>query len=207
MSLKLYHCRHARSFRVLWLLREMGLEFELETMPLDRAHLASAEWARINPAGKVPVLFDGEARVCESIAAMEYLCGRHGPTPLGARPEDPDYADWLQWMHYAEAGVACYAATAAGHRAGMPEYQVSEAHLAHLLAQIDRAQGALADRLDGRAHLLDRGFSAADIAMGYTLHLIRMARIDLRPEVADYAARLAARPAFRSAAAEGKAPA
>ncbi|TYO91633.1 glutathione S-transferase family protein [Oceanicella actignis] len=204
MSLRLFHVRHSRSFRVLWLMREMGLEGEVISLPLDREWLASEEWARINPAGKVPALIDGQTRVFESIAAMEYLCGRYGPTPLAPRPADPDYGDWLQWMHYAEAGVATHVATLAGHRAGMAQYQVSDAHAAYLEDQIARAQRALAARVASGGHILARGFSAADIAMGYTLHLMRIGRVELLPEVAAYMSRLAERPHFRAAAAEGK---
>lgn len=206
MSLKLWHVRHSRSLRPLWLAKEMGVEMEVETVPNDRAHFASEEWARVNPAGKIPVLYDGDVRLAESVAIMEYLMATRGPTPLAVGPGEPDYADWLFWLHYAEAGSCAYVATYLGHVLGVEDYQVSDAHKALLERQIARAQALVADAVADRDFLLARGFTAADIAMGYTLHLTRLTKTELTPPVAAYMARLDARPAFAESLALGRRP-
>lgn len=204
MTLKLWHVRHSRSLRPLWLSWEMGLEIEVTTIPNDRTFFASDEWAKVNPAGKVPVLEDGPVRLGESVAIMQYLMGRHGPTDLDVKPADPDFPDYLFWLHYAEAGSAAYVATLLGHVVGVPEYQVSKEHEALLRRQCDRAQAIVADAVRSHPFLLVRGFSAADIAMGYTLHLMRLAKIPFRPEVAEWMTALYARPAFARALDLGK---
>ncbi len=204
MPLKLYHVRHSRSFRPLWLMLEMGLPHELETLPLDRSYFASPEWRRISPTGKVPALTDGDLLLTESCAILEYLCGRHGPTPLGATPQDADFGEWLQWIHYAEAGVARYIGPLIWSRQNDPDFAFQPGHVDYLRREIDVAQEVIVSGLEGRDHLLDRGFSAADIAMGYTLHLARLAGFELRDELAAYFDRLSQRPAFRAAAAAGR---
>lgn len=208
MTLKLWHVRHSRSLRPLWLMLEMGLEpgedFELEVVPYDRARFAGPDWAEIAPTGKVPAMTDGGARLLESVAIMQYLLATRGPTPLEPRPKDPEFADFLFWLHYAEAGTAMYLATYLGHVAGAPDYQVSQGHLDNILGQWERAQGLVAQATEGRPWLLSRGFSAADVAMGYTLHLARLAKLEPTPEVAAYRDRLAERPAFQRAMAFGK---
>lgn len=201
---KLWHVRHSRSLRPLWLAKEMGVDLEVETIPNDRAYFASEDWARINPAGKVPVLMDGETRVAESVAIMEYLMATRGPTTLAVPPGDPEFADWLFWLHYAEAGSCAYVATYLGHVLGVADYQVSDAHKALLEGQIARMQGLVAAAVADRDFLLARGFSAADVAMGYTLHLTRLTKTELTPPVAAYMARLDARPAFAEALALGR---
>ncbi|MEM1315094.1 MAG: glutathione S-transferase [Pseudomonadota bacterium] len=201
---KLWHTRHSRSLRPLWLAYEMGLELEVQTIPNDRSYFASAAWAAINPAGKVPVLHDGEARIGESIAIMQYLMARHGPTELDVAPSEAEYGAYLFWLHYAEAGSCAYIATLLGHVAGVPEYQVSDAHLALLDRQLERLQSLTAEATGGRPHLHDRGFSAADVALGYTFHLARFTKRPWRDEVQSYMDALYARPAFARAIALGK---
>ncbi|MFO7857178.1 MAG: hypothetical protein R6V44_18535, partial [Paracoccaceae bacterium] len=105
-----------------------------------------------------------------------------------------------------EAGSCAYVATYLGHVLGVEDYQVSDAHKALLERQIARAQALVADAVADRDFLLARGFTAADIAMGYTLHLTRLTRTELTPPVAAYMARLDARPAFAEALALGKRP-
>ncbi|MGM0584017.1 MAG: glutathione S-transferase family protein [Pseudomonadota bacterium] len=207
MTLTLWHVRHSRSLRPLWLMLEMGLEpgedFELVNVPFDRAYFAGPDWAEISPTGKVPVMTDGPARLPESIAMMQYLLATHGPTPLEPKTGDREFADHLFWLHYAEAGVAMYLATYLGHVAGAADYQVGEGHLKNILGQFDRAQHLIAEAVGDRPWLLARGFTAADVAMGYTLHLARLGKLELHEEVAAYRERLVARPAFQRAMSFG----
>ena len=202
--MKLWHLRHSRSLRVLWLAKEMDLPLEVEVLPHDRAYFAGPDWAKLNPTGKVPLFRDGEVSMGESVAIMQYLMARHGPTDLDVPPADPEFGDYLFWMHYAEAGAAPYAATLLGHVVGLPEYHAPEAHEAMLRAQCERAQGLVEAATADHPYLLARGFSAADIAMAYTLHLMRLAKVPFHPGVKDWMDRLYARPAFSEALSLGK---
>ena len=206
MTFKLWHSVHSRSIRPLWLAKEMGLEVEVEMAPRDREHFASDAWAEINPAGKVPAAEHEGLRFGESIAIMQYMLGRFGPSQLDVRPEEADYAPFLFWMHYAEAGSCMYVATWLGNRAGMPDYAISEGHQALCLERMARMQTLIAKATADRPWLLSKGFTAADVAMGYTLHLARLGKYELTPSVAAYLKRLRERPAFSESVALGMPP-
>ena len=100
--IELWHCRDARSFRVLWALEEMGLEYSLHSLPFPPRARAPA-YLELNPLGTIPLLRDGNTAMTESSAILQYLAVRHGPTPIGVAPEEPDYGAWLNWMCFGEA--------------------------------------------------------------------------------------------------------
>jgi glutathione S-transferase len=94
-----------RGFRVVWLLEEMGLPYRLRPVDLIAGVEDDAEFLAINPAGFIPALQDGAVTMVESIAIMEYLIARHGPTPLVPDPRDPAFALYQQFLHLGEAGL------------------------------------------------------------------------------------------------------
>jgi hypothetical protein len=99
--LRLHHLNNSRSQRVLWLLEELGLEYELVRYERDRkTMLAPARLREVHPLGKSPVLEDNDLLIAESGAILEHLVERYGPH-LAPPPEAPDRARYLQWMHYA----------------------------------------------------------------------------------------------------------
>jgi len=204
MTLKLWHAVHSRSIRPLWLAKEMGLEIEVEVIPMDRPWLAGEEWAEVNRAGRVPAAEHEGVRFGESVAIMQYMLARFGPSKLDVTPGDPEHGPFLFWLHYAEAGSCMYVATWLGARAGMDSYKVSSGHEALCLERMGRMQRLIAEATADRPWLLAKGFSAADIAMGYTLHLARLGKYELEPPVAAYMKRLRERPAFSEAVALGK---
>lgn len=79
-----FHAPRTRSLRVIWMLEEMGLPYEVRPVDFPR-HYADEEFMRLNPAGSVPVLVDGDVVISESMAIIEYLISRHGPTVLAPR--------------------------------------------------------------------------------------------------------------------------
>jgi len=100
--IRLYHCADARSFRALWALEELGLPYELELVPFPpRARVPG--YRDLNPLGTVPVMFDGEHRMTESAAIIHYLGARYGPTDLVVRPEEPTFADYMNFLVMGEA--------------------------------------------------------------------------------------------------------
>jgi glutathione S-transferase len=84
-----------RGFRVVWLLEEMRLPYRLRPVDLLRDLKDDPEFLAINPAGFIPALEDGGAVMVESIAIMQYLMARHGPTPLAPDPQDPAFPAYL----------------------------------------------------------------------------------------------------------------
>jgi len=95
-----------RGFRVVWLLEEMGLAYRLRPVDLLVGVENDAEYLAINPAGFIPAIQDGDVTMVESIAIMEYLIARYGPTPLAPAAYDPAFPAYQQFLHLGEAGLA-----------------------------------------------------------------------------------------------------
>ena len=100
--MKLYHCKGARSVRPLWTLEEMGLDYELESMPFPPRFLRDG-YTDINPVGTVPYFVDGETEMTESAGISQYLVEVYGPTDLALKPGDKEYGAWLNWLHRSDA--------------------------------------------------------------------------------------------------------
>jgi glutathione S-transferase len=207
MAITLFHSPGTRSLRVLWLLEEMGLPYDLKSKAYDGAYFASAEFRAINPMGKVPAIYDDGALIIESTAIIEYLLQRHGPSDLAVAPSDPEFGTYLQWLHMAESGMANYIAVSFGNTFGKDPYQVSEAFDAYCRFQITKALEMLEEQLAGESgdqdFLLKRGFSAADISLGYTLFFANACTgVKFTDRVGAYFGRLMARPAAQKAMAD-----
>lgn len=206
MELTLYHCHEARSMRTIMLLEELGLSYELVVLPFGKA-LRSPEVLAVSPAGRVPALaIDGRAMI-ETGAIAEYLTEVDGGA-LYRGPGDPERAEWLQWIHFAE--------TIGQHIATLTQQHVvlyEDKDRSPLIMKIERRRleitlGVLEAALEGRDYVLASGFSAADIGLGYDLYVARrFTPLDAMPNLAAYYARIAARPSFQAslppAGAEG----
>src|SRR5205814_7120550 len=95
-----------RGFRVVWLLEETGLPYRLRPVDLLAGVEADAEFLAINPAVFIPALQDGDVTMVESIAIMEYLMARYGPTPLAPASHEAAFPAYQQFLHLGEAGLA-----------------------------------------------------------------------------------------------------
>src|SRR5262244_868822 len=105
-----------RGFRVVWLLEEMGSPYRLRDVDLLAGVENDAEYLAINPAGFIPAIQDGDVTMVESIAIMEYLMARYGPTSLAPGPNDPAFPAYQQFLHLGEAGLAASIYVVAGAR-------------------------------------------------------------------------------------------
>src|SRR5690348_11808359 len=95
-----------RGLRVVWLLEEMGLPYTLRPVDLFKGAENDPEFIAVNPGGFIPALTDGDVTMVESIAIMEYLMARHGPTKLAPGASDPAFPLYQQFLHLGEAGLA-----------------------------------------------------------------------------------------------------
>jgi glutathione S-transferase len=201
--LKLYHCAETRSMRSLWLLNELQIPFELIEMPFDLSVLRSADYLGVHPLGRVPCLVEGDFHLFESGAIAEYLCERYPGGGLGRLGQHAERYEWLQWIHYGET-MAVHAACLVQQR-----FFIAPADRSAVIAKLEsrrleKAAQVLEPRLTDRDHLLRSGFSAADIGVGYSLHLAdRLIDLAKFPNVTRYLQRLRARPAFRASLPEG----
>ena len=201
--IRLHHAHQTRSMRVLWLLNEIGCEFELVVHPFDKS-LRSDAYLWLHPAGRVPALeLDGDV-IWESGAMIEILCERFPEAGLGRMPGDPDRGDWLVWLHFAETLSQHTAALTQQHVMLYEDHMRSPVVMKLEAARIgkcyDAIEGQLSTPIENRDHLLTSGFSAADIAVGHAVYMARhFRRLDGHPNLADWYARITARPGFQAA--------
>ncbi len=169
----LYHCKGARSTRSLWLLNELGLDFELVEMPFDPRKLRTPEYLAISPLARVPALVDDGVTIFESGAICEYLCETYDKdAKLWRRPGDPERAEWLQWLHFAET-VAAHASNLVQQNVIIAEPDRSPVVNKLESRRLEKTYGVLDDHLAEREYLLRSGFSAVDTSVGFSVVLGR----------------------------------
>jgi glutathione S-transferase len=197
MTLRLHHVPQSRSERVLWLLHELAVPFELRVWPFDRS-LRSPEHLALSPAGRTPALeMDGRA-YWESGAIVQILCERFGG-PLDRPPGDPERADWLIWLHFAETVSQHVAALTQQHLMLCEDWMRSPTLMRLEAMRVGKCFDAIERGLSGDWLLLD-GFSAADVAVGQAVTMARrFARVGDRPRMRGWIERFEARPAWRAA--------
>lgn len=192
--IRLHHIAQSRSFRTLWLLHEIGAEFELVPHRFDKS-LRSPEYLALSPAGRVPALEVDGRTMFESGAMAEYLCETRAHH-LSRAPGHAERTDYLEWLHFGE--------TIGQHLANLTQH--------HIALREDHMRSPTVMRLEARRlslcveaaaaqageYLLPSGFSAADIQVGYGLYLSQRFT-ELSKTAATYLSRLIARPAFQKA--------
>ncbi len=198
--IRLYHCTDARSFRPLWALEELGLDYALTMMPFPPRYRAK-EFMAVNPLGTIPAMADGETFMTESAAIVQYLVTRYGPTPLAVEAEDPAYGAWLNWLHFGEATLTFPQTLVLRYR----RFEPGKAEVvADDYAKWFQSRLKAVDRALASANWLCAGrFTAADISVGYALLLAEELGLhaEFTPLIAGYWSRLKARPGFQSAKA------
>ncbi|MEL6099924.1 MAG: glutathione S-transferase family protein [Pseudomonadota bacterium] len=200
--IRLHHCPQTRSMRTLWLLYELGIEFEVITHTFGK-NLRDPKYLSIAPSGRVPSLeIDGKSLI-ETGAIAEYLCDRFSPDDLGRSPGHSERAEWLVWMHFAETISQHAAALTQQHIALREDHMRSPIVMKLEAARIGKCFDALEHRLTGREYLLDGGFSAADVSVGQAVYMASFfARFDDRTNLAAWYDRISNRPAFQASLPE-----
>lgn len=101
-----HHLNNSRSQRVLWLLEELGLDYEVRRYERDgKTMLAPAALRAVHPLGKSPVIEDGAVTLAETGAIVEYLVDAHGAGRLRPPPQTPERLQYIYWLHYAEGSA------------------------------------------------------------------------------------------------------
>jgi len=200
--LVVHHLNDSRSQRVLWLLEELGLPYEIRHYQRDAAtRLAPPELQAVHPLGKSPVLTDDGRTIIESGAIVDYLVRRHGGGRLQPAAESPLYDEYQQWLHYAEGSamlpllLKLYVSRLGD--AGAPLWPRIESEIANHLGYVDRS-------LQGRDWLLGAEFSAADVQMSFVGEVAgaRGGR-DRFPNLQAWVQRFQQRPAYQRALQRG----
>ena len=196
----LYHCANARSFRALWMLEELGLPYELRMLPFTPRVLKKDD-LDINPLGTIPLLLDGAARLTESAAICQYLAVKHSPRALNVEPDEPGFADYLNFLHFGEATLTFPQTLLLRYGQFEPpqrrQPQVVDDYGKWFLARL----GTLQPRLEAAPTLAAGRFTAADVSVGYALLLADVLQLSAKfgPALVAYWQRLQQRAAFQRA--------
>lgn len=203
--IRLHHVAQARSFRILWLMEEMGLDFEIARRSFFDKSLRAPEYLAISPAGRVPALeIDGQV-IYESGAITEYLCATRGQ--FGRQQGDADWVDWLEWLHFAETIGQHLAILTQQHISLREDWMRSPATMKLEARRLELSLEVVESGLGAHDWLLASGFSAVDCAVGYgALVARRFIRFDALPRVAGWLQRCEARAAYERAAARDGEP-
>lgn len=189
-----------RGFRVVWLLEEMGLAYRLRPVDLLAGAENDAEFLAINPAGFIPAITDGDVIIVESIAIMEYLMARYGPTLLAPDPRDPTFPAYQQFLHLGEAGLAASIYFVVGARHMAPEAERRNWSAGQALEVFETRLTLVTRRLARSPYLAGDAFTAADISVTYALELAQRAGgVVLGEAEQAYVARTSARDAYQRA--------
>ena len=198
--IELYHCTDTRSFRALWALEELGVDYALRMLPFPpRVH--AKEFLASNPLGTVPLLVDGGTTMTESSAIIHYLATRYGPSSLAVAVDEAGYGEYLNGLHYGEATLTFPQTIVLRYS----RFEPPERRLAQAVADYGSWFGARLRLLEAR--LADHQFAAADrftmadISIGYALKLAHLSGLaEFLPQpVAEYWARLEPRDGYRRA--------
>jgi glutathione S-transferase len=199
----LHHLNNSRSQRILWLLEELELDYDIVIYERDpKTRRAPESLKAVHPLGKSPVITDGAIVVAESGAIIEYLTRKHGDGRLAVTsPASPDFADYLHWLHYAEGSAVTpmlfelYLRLIGGG---------SEMLRSMINTQITQQLQYIDGRLAKREYFVGNRFTAADIQMTFVLELAQ-ASGSLRgyPRMEDYLRRMHARAAYRRSVEKG----
>jgi glutathione S-transferase len=197
--IKLYGIPASRAFRSLWMLEELGLEYE--NVPTSfMGGTRTAEFLKLNPNGHIPVLVDGETVLWESLAINLYLARKHGAGRLWpASVADEGRA--FQWSLWAMTEVEPQLLPVLMHRRVLPQEQRDEAVVAAQEAKLAGPFGVLEGALRGRPYLLGEAFSVVDLNVAAVMSWARLANVDLGkwPLLAAWLQRCTERPAFKKA--------
>ncbi|MES2340380.1 MAG: glutathione S-transferase family protein [Pseudomonadota bacterium] len=189
-----------RGFRVVWLLEEMGLPYRLRDVDLLKGVENDPEFLAINPAGFIPALVDGDVTMVESIAIMEYLMARYGPTPLAPAPQDPAFPAYQQFLHLGEAGLAASIYFVNGARNIAPEAERNNWSARQALNVFETRLGLVSRQLARAPYMAGEAFTAADISVTYALLLAdRTVDYPLGETERAYVARTTGRDGYRRA--------
>ncbi len=200
--IRLHHVPFSRSFRILWLMTEMGLDFEMAEYSITDGSLRHPDYLAKSPAGRVPALEIDGITLFESGAITEYLCETRPAHGFGRPPGHAERAPYLEWLHYAETMAHLIA------NLNLQWIFLRDAAMrSKTLLKMDARRLALTlapleTGLGGQDYLLASGFSGADTMLGYNLlaapHFVRL---DPFPNIRAYIARCAQRRGFASARA------
>ena len=168
--LTLHYCSNSRAQRILWLLEELKLQYNLNVIKFHPSELKSDEHRKRHPLGRVPVLEDGEITIYESGAIVEYIIARHSNGELKPKETDEHFPDYLQWFHYCEGMIMPPMNTIVVHTLILSEERRNEEVLRQAKNLLSKALIPVDQLLEKNKYLIDK-FSGVDFMLGHSLFM------------------------------------
>ncbi|MCU8401298.1 glutathione S-transferase [Vibrio vulnificus] len=196
----LHHLNKSRSKRIIWLLEELGVDYQVVAYQRDSVtFLAPPELKAIHPLGKSPVIEADGKVIAESGAITEYLIAKHAPLRLAPAPESAEYVEYLQWLHFAESsGILPLLLKVFLTKDGAQTQFLAQ----YADAEINKVVGYLDQSLQGKNYLVGETLSGADIMNSFIVEIVQQfGLLEQYPNLARYADILASHPSFVKAQA------
>ena len=199
-----HHLNDSRSDRILWLLEELAVPYEIKPYKRDATtRYAPPELKAVHPLGKSPVVTEGERTIAESGAIVDYIVRRHGKGRLQPDPASALYDQYVHWLHYAEGSAVLplmlllYTTWLAGGNVPEPMQRRIADEIANHLGYIERS-------LAGREFIVGDSLTGADIQITFVGEMAKLlGRLEPSPSFAAYVTRMHSRPAYRRAIERG----
>ena len=197
--MKVYFAPQSRAVRTVWLLEEIGLPYELEKFQLGQKEMRAPDYLAINPNGRVPTLVDSDVTIVESTAIAQYLAAKYAPN-LAPNPDAQNFANYLQWLHYAEGMIMPPINNYVVETILLPPDRRNNEVAKRALKLLNRTLWGVEKHMRGRKFLADY-FTIADTITGHAVIMARRLNADFSnlPNLSNYADRLEDRPAFQLA--------
>jgi len=197
-----YHLTSSRSERIVWLMEELGLDYQLEVFPREQSGAAPEAMKGLHPLGRAPIIRDGDTVLAESAAIVEYIVQRYGSGRLVVAPNAAAYPRYVYWLHFAEGSlmslllIALVLSREPDASASAPGQRVS-ARMIQMLGFVDAELAKI-------PYFAGADFTAADVMMLFPFTTMRRyLDYDIAPyaNITAYVKRIEARPAYRKALA------
>lgn len=193
----IHHLGVSQSDRIVWLMEELGLPYEIKWYNRTENGLAPKEFLALHPAATAPVITDGDKVLTESAAIVEYLCHRYAGGKMTIAPNQPDYADYLYWMHFNNNITGLFFGRM-GLRAGAHGEEADR-----IMRLIERREkgyyGYMDQQLAKTPFLAGSELTCADIMAMFPLTALPLfggPTVDYPPNIKAYIERVSARPAY-----------
>ena len=196
----IHHLGISQSDRIVWLMEELNLPYRLKWHNRTETGVAPNEYLALHPAATAPVIEDEGRVLTESAVIVEYICHRYAGGKLTVRPDQPNYADYLYWMHFNNNVLGLFFAKSALGAGGHGDERIHSV--------IGRREGRYFNYLNARLgeslYLAGPELTCADVMVMFPLTTLPMfggRAIDDLPNVVSYVKRIEARPAYIKAMA------
>lgn len=204
-DITLYYAPLTRAVRPRWVMEEMGIPYRLERPDFKHGNVGGDAFREINPLQKIPAMRDGSTLMLESLAMMQYLAGKYGPTDLVVTPDEPDYARYLEWLHFGEASMVMANSLMLAHTMLLPEDKRNPDLARWARSEFDKQASVITSRgLEGREWIAGGRLTLADMSIVYMLLLVKLVKQfdDVPDELKAYFKRVTALESWKRATAD-----